>query len=52
MLVEGTDLPLWGMEIDPEEGKREFMENSAQNNTGEGGACKKHSGREVLGDGR
>ena len=24
--IEGTDLPLWGMEIDPEEARREFEE--------------------------
>lgn len=34
MLLEGTDLPLWGMEVDPEEGKAEFLEQSAQNNLG------------------
>ncbi|KAG1670431.1 hypothetical protein FOA52_010167 [Chlamydomonas sp. UWO 241] len=26
VLVEGTDLPLWGMEVDTEEAKREFVE--------------------------
>ena len=29
MLVAGTDLPLWGMEIDPEQGKAEFMMDNA-----------------------
>ena len=29
VLVAGTDLPLWGMEIDPEEGRREFMQEDA-----------------------
>ena len=24
VLVEGTDIPLWGLEIDPEESKEEF----------------------------
>lgn len=27
--VEGTDLPLWGMEIDPEEAKEEFRASLA-----------------------
>ncbi|GIM05812.1 hypothetical protein Vretimale_10202 [Volvox reticuliferus] len=26
VLLQGTDLPLWGLEIDPEEAKREFFE--------------------------
>lgn len=30
VLVEGTNLPLWGMEIDPEEGRREFMQNNSE----------------------
>ncbi|GFH27320.1 uncharacterized protein HaLaN_25623, partial [Haematococcus lacustris] len=34
VLVQGTDLPLWGLEIDPEEAKAEFMTSSAKNNTG------------------
>ncbi|GAX82278.1 hypothetical protein CEUSTIGMA_g9707.t1 [Chlamydomonas eustigma] len=34
VLVAGTDLPLWGMEIDPEEGRREFMEFNESGNTG------------------
>lgn len=25
VLLQGTDLPLWGLEIDPEEAKREFF---------------------------
>jgi arsenite-transporting ATPase len=36
--VEGTDLPLWGLEIDTEEAKQEFLSSSAQNNTG-GNVC-------------
>jgi hypothetical protein len=36
VLVAGTDLPLWGMEIDPEEGKREFMEFNESGNAGMG----------------
>ncbi|KXZ50739.1 hypothetical protein GPECTOR_15g424 [Gonium pectorale] len=28
VLLQGTDLPLWGLEIDPEEAKREFFEGS------------------------
>jgi arsenite-transporting ATPase len=32
--IEGTDLPLWGMEIDPEEAKAEFMTFSSNNNVG------------------
>lgn len=32
--VQGTDLPLWGLEIDPEEAKSEFMAYSATNNVG------------------
>ena len=27
VLVAGTDLPLWGMEIDAEEGRQEFMQS-------------------------
>jgi arsenite-transporting ATPase len=34
--VEGTDLPLWGMEIDAEAGTREFMSASAAADEGEG----------------
>jgi hypothetical protein len=33
VLLEGVDLPLWGLEVDVEEGKREFAEFSAKNNT-------------------
>lgn len=32
--VQGTDLPLWGMEIDPEEAKEEFRVYSQTNNAG------------------
>ena len=35
MAVEGTDLPLWGMEIDPEEAKEEFRASLASDG-GEG----------------
>lgn len=34
VLLEGTDLPLWGMEIDPSEAQDEFMSSAATNNTG------------------
>ena len=34
MPVEGVDLPLWGLEVDPEEAKKEFFIHSAKNNTG------------------
>ncbi|MEW5316453.1 MAG: hypothetical protein WDW38_007825 [Sanguina aurantia] len=33
VLLEGTDLPLWGMEIDPSEAQEEFMSSSASSNT-------------------
>jgi arsenite-transporting ATPase len=33
VLLEGVDLPLWGLEVDVEEGRREFAEFSAKNNT-------------------
>jgi hypothetical protein len=33
VLLEGVDLPLWGLEVDVEEGKREFAAFSAKNNT-------------------
>lgn len=32
--LEGTDLPLWGLEVDPEEATREFKAYSSQANTG------------------
>jgi hypothetical protein len=32
-MLEGVDLPLWGLEVDVEEGRREFAEFSAKNNT-------------------
>eukprot|EP00195_Chlamydomonas_chlamydogama_P005384 CAMPEP_0202890670 /NCGR_PEP_ID=MMETSP1392-20130828/997_1 /ASSEMBLY_ACC=CAM_ASM_000868 /TAXON_ID=225041 /ORGANISM="Chlamydomonas chlamydogama, Strain SAG 11-48b" /LENGTH=714 /DNA_ID=CAMNT_0049574285 /DNA_START=142 /DNA_END=2286 /DNA_ORIENTATION=- len=32
--IEGTDLPLWGMEIDPEEAKEEFRQFNEKANTG------------------
>lgn len=35
VLLQGSDLPLWGMEVDPEEGRREFAAYSAANNTGQ-----------------
>ena len=28
--VEGTDLPLWGMEVDPEQAKEEFRASMAK----------------------
>jgi arsenite-transporting ATPase len=34
VLVAGTDLPLWGMEIDPEEAQQEFMAFNASNSPG------------------
>eukprot|EP00877_Chromochloris_zofingiensis_P008812 jgi/Chrzof1/4184/Cz14g02040.t1 len=34
VLLEGSDLPLWGMEVDADEGTREFREYSAKNDTG------------------
>lgn len=33
VLLEGVDLPLWGLEVDVEEGKREFAEFKAKSNT-------------------
>jgi arsenite-transporting ATPase len=39
--VEGTDLPLWGMEIDAEAGTREFLSASAAATAGEADADKK-----------
>ncbi|GBF93888.1 ATPase [Raphidocelis subcapitata] len=33
VLLQGSDLPLWGMEVDPEEGRREFAAFSAANNS-------------------
>ena len=30
MAVEGTDLPLWGMEVDPEQAKEEFRASMAK----------------------
>ncbi|KAI8464935.1 MAG: anion-transporting ATPase-like domain-containing protein [Monoraphidium minutum] len=35
VLLQGSDLPLWGMEVDPEEGKAEFAAYNATNKTGE-----------------
>ncbi|PNW69686.1 hypothetical protein CHLRE_24g755097v5, partial [Chlamydomonas reinhardtii] len=37
VLLQGTDLPLWGLEIDPEEAKREFFEGSGAGQDGEAG---------------
>ncbi|GLI62585.1 hypothetical protein VaNZ11_005259 [Volvox africanus] len=34
VLLQGTDLPLWGLEIDPEEAKREFFEGSGTSGAG------------------
>ena len=34
MLLEGTDLPLWGLEVDPEEGRAEFAAQSKAGNIG------------------
>lgn len=31
--VEGTDLPIWGLEIDPEEAKEEFRVFNQKTNT-------------------
>jgi hypothetical protein len=33
VMIEGVGLPLWGLEVDVEEGRREFAEFSAKNNT-------------------
>jgi hypothetical protein len=33
VLLEGVDLPLWGLEVDVEEGKREFASFNASNDT-------------------
>lgn len=30
MQLEGTDLPVWGMEIDPDEAKERFRASSAK----------------------
>ncbi|WIA21141.1 hypothetical protein OEZ85_005452 [Tetradesmus obliquus] len=35
VLLEGVDLPLWGLEVDVEEGKREFASFNASNKTGD-----------------
>ncbi|WIA41436.1 hypothetical protein OEZ86_005016 [Tetradesmus obliquus] len=35
VLLEGVDLPLWGLEVDVEEGKREFASFNATNKTGD-----------------
>lgn len=32
-MLEGVDLPLWGLEVDVEEGRREFAAFSAKTNT-------------------
>jgi arsenite-transporting ATPase len=34
VLLQGSDLPLWGMEVDPEEGKAEFAAYNKTNDTG------------------
>jgi arsenite-transporting ATPase len=34
-LIQGTELPLWGMEIDPEEGKAEFAAFNSTSSTGQ-----------------
>ncbi len=34
MPLEGTDLPLWGLEVDPEEATQEFKTYSKEANTG------------------
>lgn len=34
VLLQGVDLPLWGLEVDVEEGKREFASFNSSNNTG------------------
>jgi arsenite-transporting ATPase len=35
VLLQGSDIPLWGMEVDPEEGKAEFAAYNAANQTGQ-----------------
>ncbi|GFR49978.1 hypothetical protein Agub_g12120 [Astrephomene gubernaculifera] len=37
VLLQGSDLPLWGLEIDPEEAKREFLGGGAGAGGAEGG---------------
>ena len=32
VMIAGTDLPLWGMEIDPEKAKAEFRASAAAGN--------------------
>jgi hypothetical protein len=39
VLLEGVDLPLWGLEVDVEEGKREFASFNATNKTGDQVRC-------------
>jgi hypothetical protein len=39
VLLQGSDLPLWGMEVDPEEGKAEFAAYNKANNTGQQVGC-------------
>lgn len=34
MPVEGTDLPIWGLEVDPDEAKNEFIGSNAAKATG------------------
>ncbi len=54
MLLQGTDLPLWGLEIDPEEAKREFFAERAGEDGSAGpsaasqvglGTCRSWAGR-------
>ncbi|KAG2485745.1 hypothetical protein HYH03_015554 [Edaphochlamys debaryana] len=46
VLLQGTDLPLWGLEIDPEQAKREFLEGTG----GANGADAGPSAAEQVGD--
>lgn len=49
--VEGTDLPLWGLEIDPEEATEEFRAFSKKSNTaGQAAGFLKGMGLGIIGD--
>lgn len=39
-MVEGTEIPLWGMEVDPEKAQQDFRASSAKDG-GKVGVCSK-----------
>ena len=48
MQLEGTDLPVWGMEIDPDEAKERFRASSAKDG-GKVGGTLNHTGHSFQG---